>query len=289
MRRNKRTQPNIFTMSALDLFASALGAFVLIAVISLPYYLNEDQTDVLISQKKEITELKKSVANAAEEKIKCEKDKEKLMSRMASIGSENETLQSTVKGLKKQLENSIKFSLLGISTKATSFTIVIDMSGSVIQYKKTIEDVVRRLIKPMVNKCQVQIIGYSGSKPNIHFSSWNNRYTLKSLDSDAYIDAVRFTQNIIKAINPKANTPTMNALEEALHYPSDAIILISDGDPTDATPNEVVEKITRLNVGKKEIHSIAIGNYLQKKKLSNFLIDLSSKNGGGFIGVASVD
>lgn len=289
MRRNKRLQPNIFNMSALDLFASALGAFVLIAVISLPFYLNEDQTDVLISQKKEITELKKNVANAIEEKIKCEKDKEKLVSQMAGMGSKNETLQSTVQGLRKQLENSIKFSLLGISTKATSFTIVIDMSGSVIQYKKTIDDVVRRLMKPMVNKCKVQIIGYSGSNPNIHFSSWNNLYDLKMLDRNAYVDAVKFTQNIIETIKPKANTPTMNALEEALRYPSDAIILISDGDPTDATPNEVVAKITRLNAGEKEIHSIAIGNYLQKKKLSKFLIDLSSKNGGGFIGVASLD
>lgn len=40
MRRNKSREINIFSMSALDLFASALGAFILIAVIALPYYLN---------------------------------------------------------------------------------------------------------------------------------------------------------------------------------------------------------------------------------------------------------
>lgn len=40
MRRNKSREINIFSMSALDLFASALGAFILIAIVALPYYLN---------------------------------------------------------------------------------------------------------------------------------------------------------------------------------------------------------------------------------------------------------
>ena len=32
----------IFSMSALDLFASALGAFILVTIILLPYYLKHD-------------------------------------------------------------------------------------------------------------------------------------------------------------------------------------------------------------------------------------------------------
>lgn len=40
MRRQKNREINIFSMSALDLFASALGAFILITVAALPYYLN---------------------------------------------------------------------------------------------------------------------------------------------------------------------------------------------------------------------------------------------------------
>lgn len=38
MRRGKKKQLNIFSMSALDLFASALGAFILITLILMPYY-----------------------------------------------------------------------------------------------------------------------------------------------------------------------------------------------------------------------------------------------------------
>ncbi len=43
MRRRNR-ELNIFSMSALDLFASAMGAFMIIALISLPYYLKTDHS-----------------------------------------------------------------------------------------------------------------------------------------------------------------------------------------------------------------------------------------------------
>lgn len=42
--RRKSTELNIFSMSALDLFASALGAFILIVLILLPYYKKENST-----------------------------------------------------------------------------------------------------------------------------------------------------------------------------------------------------------------------------------------------------
>lgn len=45
MRRKKKKQLNIFSMSALDLFASALGAFILITLILMPYYENVAKND----------------------------------------------------------------------------------------------------------------------------------------------------------------------------------------------------------------------------------------------------
>lgn len=41
--KRKNRQVNIYSVSALDLFASAMGVFLIIAVISLPYYLNTDK------------------------------------------------------------------------------------------------------------------------------------------------------------------------------------------------------------------------------------------------------
>lgn len=39
--RRRSKELNIFSMSALDLFASAMGAFILITLILMPYYLNQ--------------------------------------------------------------------------------------------------------------------------------------------------------------------------------------------------------------------------------------------------------
>lgn len=57
---------NIFSMSALDLFASALGAFILLAVIALPFFANTAQLDdaTLLSQ---IVQTREELAQAQEE------------------------------------------------------------------------------------------------------------------------------------------------------------------------------------------------------------------------------
>ena len=287
-------------MSALDLFASAMGAFVLLAVIALPYYLNIDQTDLVKSQKEEIEGLKKKaaflkskIANAIDEKIHCEKSKKKLIDDMAGMGTRNESLQSTVQGqaaqiasLKSRLENTIKFSLLGISTKATSFTIVVDLSGSMSHFKVTIAETLKRLLKPMRNKCKIQIIGYSGDSQNPHILSWHTPHEVLLYD-DAHASSMHgFIQKMISNIG--GETPTLAALKEALKYDTEAVILFTDGDPN-GSPSKIVNEISRLNNGKKEIHAVAIGNYIKKRSLTEFLINLSSKNRGGFMGVASID
>ena len=74
MRRPSR-QLNIFSMSSLDLFASAMGAFVIIAVILFPYYLKKAPTlDENKRLAKELTNAKKKVV-ALEETTKEAKSK----------------------------------------------------------------------------------------------------------------------------------------------------------------------------------------------------------------------
>ena len=57
---------NVFSMSALDLFASALGAFILLAVIALPFFANTAQLDdaTLLSQ---IAQTREELAQAQAE------------------------------------------------------------------------------------------------------------------------------------------------------------------------------------------------------------------------------
>jgi uncharacterized protein with von Willebrand factor type A (vWA) domain len=82
-------------------------------------------------------------------------------------------------------------------------------------------------------------------------------------------------------------TPTNLALEEALKYDAEAIILLTDGAPSFNEPAKIVQLITTLNGGKKEIYSIAIGEYRAMPILVEFLEALSRQNGGSFLGVSS--
>ena len=48
---------NVFSMSALDLFASAMGAFMFLAIIALPFFPNTgDSTESVAEIKKELKE-----------------------------------------------------------------------------------------------------------------------------------------------------------------------------------------------------------------------------------------
>jgi hypothetical protein len=73
MKRPSR-ELNIFSLSALDLFASAMGAFILIAVILFPYYQQNSKIVQELQEAKtkaEIAEQRASAAEAAERKAEA--------------------------------------------------------------------------------------------------------------------------------------------------------------------------------------------------------------------------
>ena len=76
MRRPNR-QIDIFSISALDLFASALGAFILVSIILFPYYLKDRKADEGLA-------VEKQARQAAESKVADES------AALAALKSENE-------------------------------------------------------------------------------------------------------------------------------------------------------------------------------------------------------
>lgn len=75
--KKRSREINVFSMSALDLFASAMGAFILVMIILFPYYLNTSKVqlpnidvvfvlDVTGSMKSEVDSLKKDINGIVE-------------------------------------------------------------------------------------------------------------------------------------------------------------------------------------------------------------------------------
>ncbi len=258
-------------MSALDLFASAMGAFLLIAVMALPYYLKVDPE--LIAQ---VQVLEDMVKKLEEENKKQEEETKKKE-------EENQKLKNEKEQLEKQIENSVKFALLGITTKANSFIVVMDMSGSMEQYTDIMKKTVHQIMEPLTNKNKFQIIGYQGgnSGPDLH--SWQTPYNIADMTPGNKTKADRFVSDMSQKYG--GGTPTWKALDEALNYDADAIILLTDGAP-DSKADKIINDITRKNSGKKEIHTVALGDYNSDKSLVDFLMELAKQNRGGFVGIS---
>lgn len=82
--KRKNREINIFNMSALDLFASAMGAFLVLAVVALPYYLKIDPD--LIDQLKQC---KGQLQSTQQQLQQCQSQNQQLQ-------AENEQLQRDI-------------------------------------------------------------------------------------------------------------------------------------------------------------------------------------------------
>lgn len=120
---------NIFSMSALDLFASALGAFILLAVIMIPYFPNtgdspERVADIKAELQAEQAERARAEAEARENKAAAEKAQAELEKERANTQippfdiviavDTTGSMEYAVDGLKSEL-NTLFDILIGLS------------------------------------------------------------------------------------------------------------------------------------------------------------------------------
>jgi exonuclease VII large subunit len=97
--KRKNREINIFSMSALDLFASAMGAFLLIAVMALPYYLKVDKKVV-----QEAQETKKRLKECEQQRVKLEARNRTLTKENAQLKSSKSSCEREQKRLREENE-----------------------------------------------------------------------------------------------------------------------------------------------------------------------------------------
>lgn len=181
------------------------------------------------------------------------------------------------------LTDGVKFSILGLASEVKSFVIVIDMSGSMMQYEALMVRSVLEILQPLDASNQFAIIGYHGN-PQPVLWRFPSDASMLIANPDNLQSAVAFTQSLARQF--VGSTPTHFALHAALEYPSSAIILMSDGEPN-SSPGFILQNITKLNQFRRtEIHTVAIGDYTHNRNLVLFMQTLARLNGGDFVGVS---
>ena len=256
--KSRNREPNIFNMSALDLFASAMGAFILIAFVLFPYFPNTGDSA--------------EIARLEQDQARLEKEKTKLQQDQARLEQENAKL-------KQDIDNTSI--LLGIKTTAKKFVIVVDMSGSIEEYRDFVKLSVQEMLSSFKSEIELVLIGFHA--PNhvtrLHFWPENRQYFQVWQNTRGHV---------ISKINDwmtlvDGGTPTREALIEALALNPEEIILLSDGAPSEEW-QDVVRITTSQNVRRIPIHAVAIGNYVGQRQFIDFLIQLTEQNGGYLVG-----
>ena len=306
MRRLNR-DTTVFSTSAIDLFASALGAFILLVMILFPFYRNAGDDDAY-SRTQEIQDMRRLASGEIADLLAAQRVS---TSELQDMNEANRGIEQSISQIRRQMADiktqlaeepipepepveeiteepqalvaGVEFSILGLASEKKSFVIVIDMSGSMLAYTDLMVNSVLEMLEQLNETNDFAIIGYQGV-PSPSLWTYPDRSGLAQGTQANIGDAKNFVVSLARRFS--GSTPTHYALLSALQYPADAVILLSDGEPDNA-PGFIVQDITGLNrYQDKEIHTVAIGDYTQNRGLVMFLQTLAKQNGGDFVGVS---
>lgn len=301
--KKRSREINIFSMSTLDLFASALGAFMLITIVLLPFFPNLNisgrekaelrQAKIKLQQAK--VELEQVKAELQQAKAKSERERAKMDQQTAKLKREKAQLERSMAKIpqtKIQLEKQVAALqqeiddtsvLLGIRTKAKKFVFVIDMSSSIYQpeqhdYRQFIALSMQDILAAFKSEIEVRLIGFQGADL-LHYWPQDGEYFQVKKDTRERV--VSLVKNWMKSIG--GGSPTRVALLAALALHPEEIILLSDGAPTEDW-QVVVQAVTAENEQKIPIHAVAVGNYTADRDFIDFLVQLTEQNNGYVVG-----
>lgn len=312
--RSRRSNISVFSISALDLFAAALGAFILIVLVLFPYY-RLGGVDVSMEELEDLVQKRRLAAASTQtdmSTIRALRDEIRFLDKKYKSTQDNmsviearlqEVLRQTSevqipdpppepKPIPEPIEEPIpvpepprnvgtgqEFSILGVATQKKDFVILVDMSGSMRSHTKKVSNALNEILSQMDDKNRFVIIGYRGGPT---FESFPRSGRLEQATPNMIAGAAQYVSSLSRRFG--GGTPTQTALLRALNLRPKAVILISDGAPDDGSPGSIVQNITRRNRGTAEIHTVAIGDYTRDKNLTLFLQELATRNRGDFVG-----
>jgi hypothetical protein len=309
IRRNER----IYSLSAVDLFASAMGAFIIIAIILMPDYQKEvrSQGDLEFLEElanttqallKETEQGKKDILealNAAQTRF------DEMQAEQKIVSSELEVLEAEKQAMLDELpppppspvvtpdqegSNQVTFRFLGLKTDKKRILFMVDMNSYLAGHEALVRRTVIRAMDSLQTGYKFGILGFQQLDTGPRYYPWPADGSLASMTDANRSRARDFLQSISGKF--KGSSSLLNALGGALSGPAEAIILVSDGLPNPAfnnglSPGRLIRSITVSNSRALEIHAVTIGDYFKYRGTVEFMESLARANGGGFIALAN--
>ena len=319
MKRRASRDIEVFSLSAIDLFAAAMGAFALLAIILLPYYQSENrentpdnalsdllraaqdsQTEPVV--KKKALEAKRSAAAQNVSDIKS--DAQKLLE--ALRGAEAALLEKQAAArpiaappIPEPIEEDpgpapqeakVSFRFLGMKTKKDDIVMAVDMNRCMGGHEKSIKKATSRIITSLQDNHALRIVGFQQTDSGPRTRTWPTSGGLTRMTGSNKKSAEDYAARLTSSFGGSASM--LDAFTKMVSGPGQAIFLVSDGLPNPRannglSPARLAQEITRINGGRKEIHTVVVGNYFDYRGTVEFMERLAQSNNGQFMALAS--
>lgn len=318
MKRRPARDIEVFSMSAIDLFAAAMGAFALLAIILLPFYQKEiqentpenaisdllraaEESQIKTVEKKKALAAKRSAAAQNVSEIKSEA--QALLARLR--GAEAALLEKKAAAVPKAvpvpepvaerpaptpLKKTVSFRFLGMKTTKDDIVIAMDLNRCLRGHEASVKKATSRIINSLQDNHALRIVGFQQADSGPHTQIWPRTGGLKRITPTSQGQAERFAAGLTDRFGGSASM--LDAFTKMINGPGEAIFLVSDGLPNPRAnnglrPDRLAREITRINAGRKEIHTVVVGNYFDYDGTVEFMETLSAQNQGQFMALAS--
>ncbi|MEM1412331.1 MAG: hypothetical protein AAGH19_08220 [Pseudomonadota bacterium] len=302
----------VYSLSAVDLFASAMGAFIIITIILMPDYQKEvrleghlaalealaQRTDARLEES-ELGVERLVVALSAAQTRQQELEAEREM-----LGSELQTREAQLVAAEQEPPpppptdeeseeltptNLVTFRFLGLKTEQTRFLILVDMNRFLSDHDELVERTVARALDSLQPGMEFGILGFQQLDRGPVTYRWPEDGSLARVSQRSRRGALRFVAELTPRFD--GGSPMMAAFREAFESDANAMILLSDGLPNpqfndSLPPRALAQGITVENRNDVEIHAVTIGDYFKYQGTVSFMETLARANSGSFLALA---
>jgi hypothetical protein len=184
----------------------------------------------------------------------------------------------------------ITFSFLGMKTTKDDIVVALDMNRCLGGHEESVKKATSRIIDSLQDNHALRVLGFQQTDSGPRTRIWPSAGNLRRVNASSKSEATRFASNLTNSFGGSASM--LDAFTKMINGPGEAIFLVSDGLPNPRannglSPSRLAQEITRLNNGRKEIHTVVVGNYFDYSGTVEFMENLAGRNGGQFMALAS--
>jgi hypothetical protein len=310
--RTRQRHFQVYSLSAIDLFASAMGAFIIITIILMPDYQKEVRSMGDLEYLEELAGKTQAMLEQTEEGSRdimealraAQTRQQELQAEFEVVSSELETVQAEQQARADQPpppppspvvtpdekgSNQVTFRFLGLKTDRKRILFLVDMNKFLAPHDALVRRTVVRAMESLQTGYRFAILGFQQRDSGPRYFRWPADGRLTGMDDRSRSDAIDFLDGLAGRF--EGSSSLTRAFGQAFQSDADAIILISDGLPNPAyndglSPGRLVRSITVSNSKSREIHAVTVGDYFKYRGTVEFMESLARANSGGFLALS---